>query len=126
MISYELALPYSLEPGWLAPYVEALQKGRAMGRSCSKCGSVSFPPQRRCQCGSGEAQWVRLSGKASVLLRTHGSDGTFGLVQFEGATNKAVTRLEGFASEITDGHLIAPPSDVPALILAPSKSRSTP
>ncbi|WDR02887.1 zinc ribbon domain-containing protein [Devosia algicola] len=125
MISYELTLPYSLAPGWLAPYVEGLQKGRAMGRSCTKCGTVSFPPQRRCQCGNPDAKWVRLSGKASIELRTDGSDGAFGLVQFEGAANRAVTRLEGFSPDQSTGQLIVPPTDVPALVLAPSKPRST-
>lgn len=125
MISHELTLRYSLHPGWLTPYVEALLIGQAMGRRCSSCGSISFPPRRYCRCGSGAAEWLKISGSAVIVLRTHGSDGTFGLVQFDGAANKAITRLEDFPPDLSEGQLIAPPDEVPALILSPSQSRST-
>ena len=94
MIEHQLTLSYRLAPGWMAPFVEGLRQGHAMGRRCQACARVSFPPLRTCPCGGTEADWIRLSGAAKILFRTDGTDGAFGLVRFEGADTNAVCQLE--------------------------------
>lgn len=46
-------------------YYDALEEGRIMGRKCTKCGHVEYPPYLACNlCGHLETEWVELSGKA--------------------------------------------------------------
>lgn len=49
-------------------YYEALDKGDIIGRKCSECGNVEFPPVLACNaCGSTDMEWVKMSGKARLL-----------------------------------------------------------
>lgn len=47
------------------PYYEALEEGRILGRKCTKCGHVEYPPYLICNnCGCLETEWYEISGKA--------------------------------------------------------------
>ena len=47
-------------------FYEKLDEGKIMGRKCTSCGKVEFPPVIICNhCGCFETEWVELSGKAS-------------------------------------------------------------
>ena len=124
MMHRRLQLDYRLSAGRLAPWADALSEGRALGRRCDGCGKVSFPPLRRCACGSGDASWQELSGKAEILHRTAGPEEAFALVRFKGADTLAVVRLTGFGEGETSGYLTPQadePADAPpALILGPN------
>ena len=49
-------------------YYDELDQGRIMGRKCTACGSVEFPPRIACNtCGNFETEWVELTGKGQVL-----------------------------------------------------------
>lgn len=45
-------------------FYESLEKGKIMGRRCTKCGAVEFPPVYACNsCGCWDMEWVEISGK---------------------------------------------------------------
>ncbi|MEO9517916.1 MAG: zinc ribbon domain-containing protein [Paracoccaceae bacterium] len=117
MISHHLALDYTLAPGWFAPFVDGLKQGAATGRHCSDCAKVSFPPVRVCSCGSSNATWVVLSGRAEIIWRTDGSDGSFALARFEGANALSSVKLIDVGGDATHGQLIASEGDLPMLLL---------
>lgn len=119
MTPFNLDLRYTLQPGWLGPYVGALLQGQALAYACEDCGGVSFPPLKVCACGSLRQRWVQLSGRASVRFFSSGTDGRFGLVRFDGATTDAVARLEGFGATGRRGALVAAATDRPAIVLHP-------
>lgn len=119
MIAHRQTLDYTLETGWLTPFVNGLQDGVACARRCDRCANVSFPPVRVCGCGSAEGTWATLFGGATILWRTVGPDGDFALVQCDGADTQTVVRLVGFGAEETQGKLTASGSDQPALCLSP-------
>ncbi len=89
--------------GALAPYFEALVKGRALGAVCAGCGKVWFPPRLICACG-GATEWKELpgtgtvnaitSGPGAVPLTTVSGELAFALVRFDGADNLALVRCE--------------------------------
>ena len=124
MMRKRLQLDYRLSAGRLAPWADALSKGRALGRRCDGCRMVSFPPLRRCACGSGDASWQELSGEAEILHRTAGPEEEFALVRFRGADTLAVVRLVDVGKGETNGYLKAqadePADALPALILGPN------
>ena len=119
MIPFSQTLDYSLETGWLTPFVTGLQMGDVIARTCQSCACVSFPPQRVCPCGDRKGDWVTLAGTATIKWRTHGADGDFALAQFDGASTQTVLRLVGFDATQKRGKLIASGSNAPALSLAP-------
>jgi uncharacterized OB-fold protein len=125
MIRHKLNLEYTLSAGWMAPFVEALTEGRAMARRCTDCAAVSFPPLRTCPCGCTTADWTQLPGTATITYRTDGTDGSFGLVRFDGAGTQAVARLQDFASDDRAGHLQPLAQVLPALILHPHQKVRT-
>jgi hypothetical protein len=117
MIPRDLTLHYRLHPGWLAPFVEALQQGRALAHECLGCGRVSFPPLRVCACGAEQQRWRELSGRATVRFCCDGSDGRFGLVRFDGASTDTVARLDGACAAGSRAALVAAATDRPAIVL---------
>jgi len=102
---YQLTLDYQLHPGWLEPYIRGLQQGAALGKSCSACKIISFPPIHVCECGHTNGEWVSLSGKAHIVNRCTGTEGDFALVQFDGADTKTVVRLENISDADFVGYL---------------------
>ena len=119
MTSYRLALDYSLPAGWLAPYLDGLREGRAMGWACASGGTVSFPPLRAGSGGPADGAWVRLSGRATILARTSGSDGDFALAAFEGAKGAATVRLVDLPEAASEGTLLPGTGPMPQLCLGP-------
>lgn len=46
-------------------FYEALDEGKVLGRKCTKCDHVEFPPYLACNaCGNLDTEWVEISGKA--------------------------------------------------------------
>lgn len=46
-------------------FYEALEEGKILGRKCTKCGHVEFPPYLACNtCGNLDTEWYEMSGKA--------------------------------------------------------------
>lgn len=46
-------------------FYEGLEEGKLLGKKCTKCGAVEFPPVYACNtCGSMDMEWVECSGKA--------------------------------------------------------------
>ena len=46
-------------------FYDALEEGKILGRKCTKCGHVEFPPYLACNiCGSLDTEWCEISGKA--------------------------------------------------------------
>lgn len=119
MIAHAVTLHHALHPGWLAPHVEAIMSGQALGRRCAACARVSFPPLRVCPCGSAEGAWQPLSGAARIVWRTTGADGDFALASFEGAAALATVRLVRMPEGATRGRIEAPPGSLPQICLAP-------
>ena len=119
MIPHRLQLDYSLAPGWLQPWVEALKAGSALARRCAKCGKISFVPLITCTCGCAEGSWTPLPGTATIDKRTDGADGSFALVTFDGADTSTVVRLEDFPEGTSRGSIAAAKDGLPALVLRP-------
>lgn len=119
MISHTMSVAYALQPGWMAPFITALQAGDAVARHCAACGTTSFPPQRTCTCGSADGTWVPLPGTAEIRFRTRGADGDFALAQFDGADTLAVVSLCGIAPDQTRGRCIAGDGALPKMRLGP-------
>jgi len=46
-------------------FYEALDEGKILGRKCTKCGHVEFPPYLACNtCGNLDTEWHEISGNA--------------------------------------------------------------
>ncbi len=120
-IEYQLTLDYQLQTGWLKPFVRGLQKGIAVARCCSACKKTSFPPIRVCKCNNANGKWVNLSGEARIVYRCDGTDGSFALVQFDGADTQTVVRLDDMSDAEVVGYLKTSSAinsiDTPALVL---------
>lgn len=120
-VDYTLALNYQLQSGWLQPYVQGLLQGHATARCCIACNRTSFPPIRVCKCQHTEGTWTRLSGAARIVHRCDGTDGSFALVQFDGADTQTVVRLDAMPETDQLGYLRCPQSansfEAPALVL---------
>ena len=115
----QLNLPYEIAAGWLAPWVDALRAGQALGARCNTCQAVSFPPTRVCNCGGCATTWQPLPGTAVIVYRTDGADGTFALVRFDGAASQSVVRLHGLAQGDLRGRLLPASGERPAVVLGP-------
>jgi hypothetical protein len=125
MIDHVLTLNYRLQPGWMAQFTDALQRGQAMALRCTGCQKVSFPPVRTCDCGETRQDWTKLAGTADIQYRCDGLDGDFALVRFHGADTMSVVRLEGFEQVLNEsgmpcGELRPLTGTLPALVLHPT------
>ena len=114
-----LNLPYELAAGWLAPWVDALRAGLAIGARCNACQAVSVPPTRACSCGGRDSAWQPLPGTAVIVYRTQGADGTFALARFDGAASQSIVRLQGLAHGDLRGRLLRASGERPAVVLGP-------
>lgn len=60
-------------------FYEALREGKVLGKKCSKCGKIAFPPRGLCaRCGSANYEWIEMSGKGRILFASAGSSNFFG------------------------------------------------
>lgn len=120
-IEYQLTLDYQLQAGWLEPFIRGLQQGIAVARRCHACEKISFPPLRVCNCHHTHGKWVNLSGGARIVYRCDGTEGSFALVQFDGADTQTVVRLDNMSDAEVIGYLKKSPSEnpnnTPALVL---------
>lgn len=122
-MKHRIILDYDLGEGWLAPWINGLRNGRAVASQCQGCNTARFPPLRVCTtCRTPSENWVELSGRANVLIRSSGCDGDFALVHFEGAKGAAVVRAEQLSDTAAHGHLSACPEGPPILQLEPDPS----
>ena len=117
-MEHRLVLDYRLSAGRLAPWLDGLRAGQAVGLSCDTCGRVSFPPQRRCACGAVAEAWVTLPGTGTVVRRTDGPERSFALVQFDGAAALTTVRLANPGAAGAKGRLTAVPDGPPAQLFA--------
>jgi Rubredoxin-like zinc ribbon domain (DUF35_N) len=117
-MKHRLILDYTIPPGDLAPYFEALQQGKAVASECSTCGQVAFPARAHCgACTGSGIGWVELNGTAHTLFRTNGPGGSFALVTFEGADTNSTVGLIHPQRQTTSGKLVAPTGEAPGLWL---------
>ena len=117
-MQHRLVLDYTLSAGRLAPWLDGLRAGTAVGLSCDECGRVSFPPQRRCSCGAVAETWVNLPGTGTMVWRTDGPAESFALVRFDGVAALTVVRLQDAAARGDRGRLVAVPEGPPAQVFA--------
>lgn len=48
-------------------FYQGLEEGKILGKKCTKCGAVEFPPVYACNtCGGWDMEWVEISGKAKL------------------------------------------------------------
>ena len=48
-------------------FYQGLEEGKILGKKCTKCGAVEFPPVYACNtCGCWDTEWVEISGKAKL------------------------------------------------------------
>ena len=122
IIKQKLDLNYTLSFGKMTRWVIGLSEGKAIALKCSQCEKSSFPPQRICDCRSSKNEWIELSGKANILVKTSGVDGDFAIAQFEGSDNSAVVSLKGFKKDEMNGQISSCDPSQPSLNLIPIKS----
>lgn len=49
-------------------FYDELENGKIMGRKCTRCNAVEYPPRFICNsCGNLETEWVELSGNAEIM-----------------------------------------------------------
>lgn len=60
-------------------YYDALEEGNILGRQCTRCGHIEFPPYLCCnECGCLDTKWINLNhmrGKVNQVLPTMGAFG---------------------------------------------------
>ena len=103
-------------------WVIGLSEGKAIALKCIQCEKSSFPPQRICECSSSKNEWIELSGKANILVKTSGVDGDFAIAKFEGSDSSAVVSLKGFKKDEMNGKISSFDPSQPSLNLIPIKS----
>lgn len=111
-----VTLEYDTAEGFLGAYLTGLREGRAVARSCDACGRTALPPEATCHCGGKDFSPRPLSGEATIVWRTTGSDGDMALVRFYGADTLSVARLDGFSDQ-RRGVVAASPDG--ALVIVP-------
>lgn len=112
-----LTLDYTLGEGFFAPYLDGLRAGQALAGRCAGCGRIALPPAPVCPCGQRGVEMLALSGLATLLWRSTGSDGDVALVRFDGADAPSLARLSGFGAQ-GRGRIAADPAA--GLVLVPA------
>ena len=69
---------YDLKP-IVKTYYDALEEGTILGRKCTRCGHIEFPPYLCCnECGCLDTEWVDLSNMRGVVKAALPTKGAFG------------------------------------------------
>lgn len=69
---------YDLEP-IVKTFYDALEEGSILGRKCSRCGHIEFPPYLCCNnCGCLDTEWIDLTGMRGVVKQVLPTTGAFG------------------------------------------------
>ena len=73
---------YDLEP-ITKTYYDALEEGTILGRKCTRCGHIEFPPYLCCnECGCLDTEWVNLTNMRGVVKQALPTKGAFGDPEF--------------------------------------------
>lgn len=73
---------YDLEP-ITKTFYHALEEGTILGRKCTKCGHIEFPPYLCCNsCGGLDTEWIDLSNIRGVVKQALPTKGAFGDPEF--------------------------------------------
>ncbi len=76
---------YDLEP-IVKTYYDALEEGDILGRKCTRCGHIEFPPYLCCNaCGCLDTKWVNLNHVRGVVKQALPTVGAFGDPDFRKA-----------------------------------------
>ena len=85
---------YDLKP-IVKTYYDALEEGTILGRKCTRCGHIEFPPYLCCnECGCLDTEWVDLSNMRGIVKQALPTKGAFGDPEFRN------TQGDYFAVEI--------------------------
>lgn len=69
---------YDLEP-ITKTFYRALEEGTILGRKCTKCGHIEFPPYLCCNsCGGLDTEWIDLSNMRGMVKQVLPTKGAFG------------------------------------------------
>ena len=69
-----LTLRFDLPVSKTREFWDSLRNGRFVTTRCTRCGSVSFPPQSDCpKCTGSEHEWVDLGLNATLVTYTYAS-----------------------------------------------------
>ncbi|MCI8895422.1 MAG: acyl carrier protein [Lachnospiraceae bacterium] len=69
---------YDLEP-ITKTFYQALEEGTVLGRKCTKCGHIEFPPYLCCNsCGGLDTEWVDLTNMRGMVKQALPTKGAFG------------------------------------------------
>lgn len=50
-------------------FYDELKNGKILGRKCTRCGAVEFPPVLACNsCSCPDMEWIEMSGRGQVTL----------------------------------------------------------
>lgn len=50
-------------------YYDGLEEGKILGRRCTQCGNIEFPPHIACNaCGCFETEWVEISQDDAMMV----------------------------------------------------------
>ena len=64
-------------------YYDALEEGRILGRKCTRCGHIEFPPYLACnECGCLDTEWTELNGMRGKVTQALPTVGAFGDPEF--------------------------------------------
>ena len=73
---------YDLKP-IVKTYYDALEEGTILGRKCTRCGHIEFPPYLCCnECGCLDTEWVDLTNMRGVIKQALTTKGAFGDPEF--------------------------------------------
>lgn len=76
---------YDLEP-ITKTFYDALEEGTVLGRKCTRCGHIEFPPYLCCNaCGNLDTEWVDLTNVRGVVKQALPTRGAFGDPDFRNA-----------------------------------------
>ena len=76
---------YDLEP-ITKTFYDALEEGNILGRKCTSCGHIEFPPYLCCNsCGCLDTEWVDLTNMRGVVGQVLPTRGAFGDPEFRNA-----------------------------------------
>ena len=76
---------YDLEP-IVKTFYDALEEGIILGRKCTRCGHIEFPPYLCCNaCGCLDTEWVDLTNMRGVVKQALPTKGAFGDPEFRNA-----------------------------------------
>ena len=85
---------YDLKP-IVKTYYDALEEGTILGRKCTRCGHIEFPPYLCCnECGCLDTEWVDLTNMRGIVKQALPTKGAFGDPEFRN------TQGDYFAVEI--------------------------